>query len=89
MTEQQENNLQEKNEDELSHEFKNKLEGQKALDRLFKELGDKGLLVDPEHKSQTMKEMSDRLASLESEVSSLKDLIARAVKVNNVDVLKD
>lgn len=88
MTKEQEN-TQQQAETEESLDFKNKVEGQKALDRLFNELDAKGLLVDPEQESQSMKELSDRVASLENEVSSLRDLIARALRVNNVEVLKD
>jgi hypothetical protein len=89
MTKEQENTEQEKTQDDSPQEFKNKVEGQKALDRLFKELDDKGLLVDPEQESQSTKELSDRVASLENEVSLLKDLIARALRVDTVQVLKD
>jgi len=74
---------------EPDYMFKNKIEGQKALDRLFEELDDKGLLVDPEQESQLTKNLLDRVASLENEVSLLKDLIARALRVNSGQVLKD
>lgn len=85
-----ENTQKDSEETEQPHNnLTNRVEGQKALDRLFNELDAKGLLVDPEQESQSTIELLDRVVSLENEVDLLKDLVARALKVNTVEVLKD
>lgn len=65
--------------------FENKVEGKKALDGLFDALDDEGLLVDPE---QEVQNLLDRVSNLEKEVDVLKDLLARALNVNDGKVLK-
>lgn len=84
----QDENKNKVDETQDTSEFTNKVEGKKALDRLFEELDDKGLLVDPEQESQAVKQLSDRVSDLEKEVDLLKDLIARALDVNKGQVLK-
>ena len=71
--------------EEKNPEFKNQVEGQKAVDALFDAMDKDGILVDPE---QEAKDLTSRVRKLEHEVDLLKDLLARAVKVNDKSVLK-
>lgn len=72
-------------EKEEKTKFEHKVEGQKAVDALFDAMDKDGLLVDPE---QEEKDLKKRLRKLEHEVDLLKDLMARALKVDKQNVLK-
>lgn len=66
--------------------LKNKVEGQKAVDALFEEMDKDGILINPEQEAK--QDLNNRLRKLEHEVDLLKDLMTRALKINNDHVLK-
>jgi len=72
--------------EQKNQEYKNKIEGQKAVDALFDAMDKDGILVDPEQEAKN--ELNNRVRKLEHEVDLLKDLLARALKVNDNGVLK-
>jgi len=72
--------------EEKKVKLKNKIEGQKAVDALFEAMDKDGILVDPEQEAK--KDLTNRVRKLEHEVDLLKDLLARALRVDNDRVLK-
>lgn len=72
--------------EEKKTKLKNKIEGQRAVDALFEAMDKDGILVNPEQEAK--KDLINRVRKLEHEVDLLKDLVARALRVDNDRVLK-